>query len=612
MKRLTALVLTLLLLCGQTIPAAADGLGPNDPQEIAAFLDPLLSQQLVTYQIPGAVFALVKDGKLLYKQGYGLADVERNLPADADQSLFNVGSITKLFTGTAVMQLVAEGKLDLHADVNQYLTTFKIPGTDPEPITLAHLLTHTAGFGEQNIGMFAPSAAAALPLGEYLARRLPPRVRPAGVEYEYSNHGVALAGYIVEAVSGLPYDQYLAQRIWKPLGMAHTTQSLPESEQIATGYDWKDGRFVPIRRLYANTSPAGGNTRSTAADMASFMLAHLQSGGPILKPETAAQMQSQQWTADPRLPGTAVAFHESFQNGHRVLDHAGDVEGFAAELALVPELGLGIYVAYNGPGGAQARTTLVEQFMDHYYPVTSRPSLPKQDGAMPPTPVAGLYRLNRHERTSFLSLPATVFRNTAAVTQEADGAITLHYPWGDKRWTPVGPLLYQTEQGDLALVTVDGSGKAARLVADGATLERVPWYETPTAVIIQMALLLLLALTGLSGWIVSLRRRQRGAAEATLAAYSGLSALLNLLFMAGYPLVILVDYELGTPLWFRLILWLPQAGAALCGLFALQLIRAWHRRLGSVPARAFYTLCALGSFAFLLFLRHWQLLWYHG
>jgi CubicO group peptidase (beta-lactamase class C family) len=172
--------------------------GPADPAELASFLNTTITAQLTNDHIAGATVAVVKDGKLFYTKGYGYADVENKAPVDANVSMFAIGSVTKLFTWTAVTQLVEEGKIDLHADVNTYLKDFKIPATYPQPITMENLMTHTAGFEEQPVGLTVSDPTYLQLPGTVLAQTIPARVWPPGQVWSYSNWGAALAGYIVE------------------------------------------------------------------------------------------------------------------------------------------------------------------------------------------------------------------------------------------------------------------------------------------------------------------------------------------------------------------------------------------------------------------------------
>jgi CubicO group peptidase (beta-lactamase class C family) len=234
------------------------------------------------------------------------------------------------------MQLVERGQLDLDANINDYLTEFKIPDTYPEPITMKHLLTHTPGFEDGALGyLFVQSTDEIVPLSDSLKAHIPWRVRSPGTYSSYSNYGTALAGLIVADVSGMPFNEYIEKNILEPLGMENSTfrEPLPDrlAENMATGYKRKKGVYEKDDfEIISNFGPAGALS-STAADMARFMIAHLQNGrygdARILEEETAKQMHSQQYTLDPRLPGMAYGFYESRVNGQHIIGHGGDTRG---------------------------------------------------------------------------------------------------------------------------------------------------------------------------------------------------------------------------------------------------------------------------------------------
>ena len=344
-------MLTLLLLIqggqalAQDAPSRPDQPQANklvDAEELEHFLDGVMSAQLESYRIPGATVAVVKDGELFFAKGYGYADLEHREPVVAEETLFRVGSVGKVFTATAVMQLAEEGKLDLNADVNTYLD-FRIPDTYPQPITLKNLLTHTSGFESLYYERLAKDPNDLLPPREWLISHMPARVSPPGEVAAYSSYGAALAGYIVARVSGEPYDQYLEEHILNPLGMAHTTAkpSMPPNIRAHTsvGYVYEDGAF----KEFPDTSEMGqpdleysdmgqpalvpaGDMQSSATDMARFMIAHLQNGrysnantakARILNNSTTRQMHSTLYTPDPRLLGTTYGFFDFSDNGQR-------------------------------------------------------------------------------------------------------------------------------------------------------------------------------------------------------------------------------------------------------------------------------------------------------
>src|SRR6266581_2243922 len=295
---LVSLILPTLLmapvLAMHSTPPPPSPTGLSDPRELETFLNGVLSAQL-------------RDDRLFFAKGYGSADRQAGKPVSAQTTLFRIGSVSKLFTATAVLQLAEQGKLDLHADVNTYLKTFHLPATYPEPITLAHLLTHTAGFEDRETGLYPLTTSDLEPLGQWLAAHLPARVRPPGELTAYSNYGFALAGYIVEQVSGMPFEQYVEQYLFQPLGMRSSTfrQPLPASlaADLSQGYTYSNGVYHPNPFDVVQGVPEGAMS-TTATDMANFMLAQLQNGRfgsqHILQAVPANEMQTQQFTNDPR------------------------------------------------------------------------------------------------------------------------------------------------------------------------------------------------------------------------------------------------------------------------------------------------------------------------
>src|SRR5262245_6005005 len=220
--------------------------GPNDSQEFERFLDSIFAEQMEKQQIPGAVFVFVKDGKVFFSKGYGFANLERQQRVSPEQTLFRIGSISKVFTATAVVQLADRGSINLDTDVNRYLTRLKVPATYPQPVTAAQLITHTAGFDEIRPGTQGPNAESVMPLADFLRTRLV-RIRPPGETIAYSTYGITLAGLIVEEVSKMPFESYLAQNIWQPLKMDRTSISVPaeRTNNLAVGYDYVNGTNQP-------------------------------------------------------------------------------------------------------------------------------------------------------------------------------------------------------------------------------------------------------------------------------------------------------------------------------------------------------------------------------
>jgi CubicO group peptidase (beta-lactamase class C family) len=310
-------------------PAVAQGApapGRTDPAELEAFLDAFIGEQMEEKHIPGAAFVLVRDGEILLSKGYGYADMENRIPVDPKRTVFRWGSVGKAFTAVAVMQLVEQGRLDLHADVNRYLPDFQLPHTFAQPVTLAHLLTHTAGLDDIEIGYSTRAPSELIPLQEFLADHVPARVRPPGEVHSYCNICFDLAGYVVEVSSGTSFAQYVERHILQPLGMDHTTflRPLPPSltANQATSYAYRDGAFEPVpwRSQRSNPGPAG-TVSGPAAEMAGFMIALLQGGSyqdhSILQSDSVHLMLQQNFTHHAELPGLGYGFEEQLVGGLR-------------------------------------------------------------------------------------------------------------------------------------------------------------------------------------------------------------------------------------------------------------------------------------------------------
>ena len=238
--------------------ATATGAPTLTKADVDGWLDGLIPYGLDTGDIAGAVVVVVKDGQVLTQRGFGYADMKTRKPVDPDTTLFRPGSISKLFTWTAVMQQVQAGKLDLDRDINDYLD-FKIPPAFGKPITLRNLMTHTAGFEETAKYLIATKLADNRPLDAALKRSVPARIYAPGSTASYSNYGASLAGYIVQRVSGEPFEAYVQRHIFAPLGMAHSSfvQPLPAGlgPLLASGYaraseDPQPYEIIPL-------SPAG-------------------------------------------------------------------------------------------------------------------------------------------------------------------------------------------------------------------------------------------------------------------------------------------------------------------------------------------------------------------
>jgi CubicO group peptidase (beta-lactamase class C family) len=481
-------------LTPQTTTASAAIEAPAGPQltraDAEAWLDGFMPFALERGKIPGAVVVIVKDGAVLLQKGYGFADIEKRKPVDAEQTLFRPGSVSKLFTWTAVMQLVERGKLDLDADVNTYLD-FKIPpGPAGEPITLRNIMTHTPGFEEAVKELITENPDRLIPLGEAVKRWTPNRIFKAGTMPAYSNYATALAGYIVERVSRQSFDDYLDQNIFHPLGMAHASfrQPLPKALEAGVSQGYVPDSDKPKGYELISLAPAGA-LAATGSDMARFMIAHLQNGAygdqRILSEETAKLMHGTPLTIIPGLNRMLLGFYETNTNGRRVIAHGGDTQYFHSDLQLYIDDGVGYFISVNSTGTEGAagplRGAFFRQFSDRYLPGPDFTGKVDEATAKEHAQaIAGTYIVARRAESSLISV-LHLLQPLKVVVNE-DGTISLPLLRGlngePDKWHETEPYVWTDAAGKerLAAEVVDGrvTRFSAGMLGPIIMLERAP------------------------------------------------------------------------------------------------------------------------------------------
>lgn len=467
---------------------------PLTRADVETFLDILVPLQLERADIAGAVVAVVKDGAVLFEKGYGYADVQAKRRVSATDTLFRAASVSKLFTATAVMQLVEQGKLGLDRDVNEYLD-FRIPPAFAEPIMLRHLLTHTAGFEWRMKDFFVRETAGIPPMSQFIPAHLPARVFPPGHVPAYSNLGVSLAGYIVERASGQPFEQYMEDHILQPLEMKHSTfrQPLPPhlAPLMSKGYRVAGGEAPPAE-VIGGYQPAASLVTS-ADDMTRFMLAHLGNGRwgstQILRPETAALMHARQPTHAAGLNAMALGFYEESSNGRRIIGHSGDTMYFHSDLHLIPSANLGFFVSYNSAGsGGPMRGILWEKFLARYFPweppAMPRTAAPRNDARA----VAGSYITTQACRRCPMRLTSLIAQIYFA--PDKDGNVIsggFGGPFSRRRaFEPIAPLVFREVKGQELIAfrrTPDGQ---MVFLPDKPVMAsyRARWYENQKLILV--------------------------------------------------------------------------------------------------------------------------------
>ena len=524
MRRAKALVvlvllasLSLLAACGSTSSSAS--LPPREPpsgehqltaEDVNAWLDGKLPDALKNGDIPGAVVTVVKDGQVVTTRGYGWADTGASggkpVAVDPQKSLFRVASISKIPTPISAMQLVEQGKVDLDADISAYLD-FEIERRFDEPLTLRHLLTHSAGFDEH--GSLTPTTD----LEAYVKNDPPAQVFAPGTTPGYSNYGMALAGYIVQRVSGQPFETYVREHVLEPAGKTTSTyeQPLPAglAGSLGPGHT-STGEKIPFELM--GDFPAGSLTVS-APDFAAFMNAQLSRSPKLLREKTWEQMWSP-GLGEERLGNRAKAgemglgYFDLSRHGQRVVGHGGDIQGWHSQFELYPEEKTGIFISYNGDGNGSdssnnLREDLAQGFADRYFPGDAVKASGSKDSAERARQVAGSYVPSRTFWTTFLSAWMPAY-SSVSIEHTGDGKLKV-----DKtQYVEVEPWVWRQ---------VDGRGAIAAQVKDGkvVSLSQEPAFTLLPTTLLQQALVpvfgvcLVLLLVVTVAWPVGALRRRR-------------------------------------------------------------------------------------------------------
>ena len=509
------------------VPSVPEGTPEMTAENVNIWLDGFIPYALATGDLAGGVIVIVKDGEVLAQRGFGYADMARRTPVDPAGTLFRPGSVSKLFTWTAVMQLVEQGRLDLDADVNTYLD-FEIPARAGEPVTLRNIMTHTAGFEEQMKSLISTRDGVIPSYEDLLRRWVPQRVFAPGTTPAYSNYATSLAGYIVQRVSGEDFDTYVERHIFGPLGMRNSTFRQPVPERmvpmLATGYRRASG--TPVDFEFVGPRPAGSMS-ATGADMARFMIAHLNGGAigdaRILRPETVETMHATAHPGIGPLQRMVLGFYETNLNGRRAIGHGGDTVGFHSDLHLFIDDNVGIFVSFNAGGRQGAvgglRSAIVDQFADRYFPAPrDARRVDAETAAEHARMLTGTWVNSRGAFSSFMNVLELL--GQVKVGLNSEGGLVVPFLPGlngePRRWVEVEPFVWQDLDSHERLAAQVVDGQVVRFSVDTVSpfmvFDRAPWYKDSAWLMPAFLLALaILAVTAIFWPVRALVRRRFGA-----------------------------------------------------------------------------------------------------
>ncbi|MCR9141542.1 MAG: beta-lactamase family protein [bacterium] len=644
------------LSADETDPNAITG-SPRTAQNFARFFEERVPAKLDEHAVAGAVVAVVHKGRVVYSGGFGCARITPEQACesvDPQRTLFRVASISKLFTFTALMQLIEQGRVDLDADVNEYVQRrdpdsgeilFRIPElADQRPVLVRDLLVHTTGFEDRAINLFADDPARAQNLREAVEVLPPQRVLPAGQEIAYSNYGAILAGYIVEQVSGESFEDYVEKNIFAPLNMRSSsfrqplpaalaaklsdgflyTGEMPEADAEPETIAIDPAKFeAQVFEIIQGTSAGGLST--TADDLGRFLathLAHHQGGrsGALLSPATARQMHSTLFRPHALGNGFAHGFMELDSHGQRIIGHSGDTIFFHSLAGIMPEQDLGFFISTNSATGTLPVWELRAEFLDTFFPAPTGQVLAQEFQTVAPIDLdayPGFYTTNRRSETDFTKVIALFMSINVKLNETGDGLLIRDFFSGELLdFVAIAPDVFQEREGHKRFVFLrNASGEVASLLVNDIaimTFHRVAWYEWPPLHFAIIAIGAILIIGGFvfrpTGLMMALSRGYRAGldADARRAGWVGFGIVSTYLVFFGVLAFLMSGIEFVFSIPPRWPFYIPFAAFLLQLLALTYVLPAWSRRYWSKAGRVFYTALVIGLFAFFWFLYYWN------
>ncbi len=592
----------------------------QDSTGLAAFMDGLMLSVMDDHRAAGAMASIIQDGELLFRKGYGFANIADSIKVDPEQTLFRIGSISKLFTWLAVLQQIEAGNLDPERDVNDYLESFQVPDTYEEPVTLRSLMSHTPGFEDILLKLFMREDDDIPTLQEILKDQMPKRVRPPLQVAAYSNYGSGLAQYLVEKVSGLPFETYVERHIFEPLEMHSSTFSQPVPRQLtphmATGYSFRDGAFREEGFEILPMTGAGGAS-TTAANMEKFMEVLLNYGQrdtiSIMDSTTFAIMKTPVLKHARGMNPVLHGLMDISPRHLQVIGHGGNTFLFHSQLALFPEHNAGLFVSFSGKDAGMAYGKVMKHFIERFFPDTVPAPQAIALGEDYLEGFAGTYLSNRRPHSDILKIIGLT--NTVEVKVEGN---KLQYRdfFGNTHLMPAidSTTFWIPEKNTLVGFDRRADENAQRLyMSDFPVMaaERPGWSYSPGlhAFILAITLICILYILLVWPWLFFARKlydkkpRTRKAMPLFSRTVAWVTAFLMVLF---YLLVFFAaggqEIIFGIPAGIRIGLFFPLAAIPFILLMIINSVYVWKVPQTKHLSRLFYNLATL---AFILAI--WQL-----
>jgi CubicO group peptidase (beta-lactamase class C family) len=472
-----------------TVTAETNTNTVND-ENIIEYIDTELNSLIEDKLTVGITASIVKNNEVVLSKGYGYADEKNGVMVNPDNSTFRIGSVSKTFVAFAAMQLVEQDKLDMNKPITEYIPHNLLDLK--YPVTMKDLLTHTAGFEDQVTLDTARNSEEVIPLDDYVKNNMPNQVFQPGVVSAYSNYGYALAGYVIEKISGMSFYDYAEQYIFEPLEMDNTTFKTTPKGTISKSYYSNDEKTD----LESNDYPAGSIT-TTAQDMTKYMLFLLnENNQSILSNKSKNEVFQKNFAMDNEFPGIGFAWQRHSMNEHIFYTHDGGLGNFTSTIAIFPEEQMGLFISCNQTGDFALE--------EYIYNVSVK--LYGVDKAM------ATYHgeINRDISGWYISARSS-FKGSDKFANYFSGNLFKHITGNPKdgfevngeKLTPVGEDAYQIKPGEYIKFMQKGEQLFYAPSQYYTSYVHVPWYEGETW---QMTVLALFFIISMLGFILSIIR----------------------------------------------------------------------------------------------------------
>jgi len=622
MKRshLVFLILSFAVIYSTAYPQNAAG----KSSELVNWIETEFRDAIDSLNIAGATILLMNGDSIVHMKGYGLADMENNIPFSDSATLFGLASVSKTFVGVAVMKLFEDGKLNLDEDINNYLKSLKVDYKYDIPITIRHLLTHTAGLDERNLGNRVRTEQEIISLAEYLKKRLPPQIRPPGEVLTYSNHGYALLGLIVEDLSGLPFHEFVKRNILQPLDMNFSSfkSQAVLRKNYSVSYLQKADTLIPYKPSFILQYPAGSMS-STTKEMSHYISMLLNYGkygeNRILDSLTVSKMFSPAFKHYKEAQnGWLWGFYENQWNGLRVVQHAGDLDGFANTLLLIPEENIGLFISINSSSLTNSKSRefirdfanqLFHKILPVYAQVETDPGPPDAGFVKKELKsFQGVYRQTRYARTTLDKV--AVFIGLSPEIRILLKNDTLEIQDRNEQLLPVSDLVfYGTTEKKYVAFGENYKGDIAYFYSDNVSYHKLKWFETVKFQLYLIGSIVLMFLIFISGSLVRrlfLAKRKMYLIEKINLAIT----LLALFFLLFFGLTLLktdpYEFTFGISAMLKALLFLPFIIIALVLFSCYLLIRAV--RIKKLNFWKFNFPVSISALLFIAWLYYWNLI----